>query len=77
MSLTPRGHGDANRDGHRQRRETDQDRALSLCDCNHADGKTTYVVNQFSMVTPITIATNTSGTPIKAGARPHAILIVP
>ena len=41
------------------------------------DGKTTYVVNQFSMVTPITIATNTSGTPIKAGARPHAILIVP
>ena len=36
MPLTPRGHGDANRDGHRQRRETDQDRALSLCDCNHA-----------------------------------------
>ena len=41
------------------------------------DGKTIFVANHSSTVTPISTATNTAGTPIKVCASPLLIAITP
>ena len=72
------GHGDPDPGRDEQGTEGDQGREAPVAIAITPDGQTAYVVNETSgTVTPIRIATNTAGKPIKVGNGAFAIAITP